>query len=215
MELYRERLITNPDQLIWTRQVCHRIWQNYARAMARRRKKSILPKDRFINYVCQDFVVYKYRCRSLRSIPTVIFGQERYGIFCPSHFCPNTMREGYRLIKDLRQEKVLFAVTEDLSPMLRKAGYIVLPFKIPMMFRGQTVWKKVAISRWEVLKPAIQILLDEFKEKSPVYRRAYKIYYNLKWLWIDLKWWLDGHISKAARYMSKVISRWQKKEVDV
>jgi len=99
--------------------------------------------------------------------------------------------------------------------MLRKAGYIVLPFKIPMMFRGQTVWKKVAISRWEVLKPAIQILLDEFKEKSPVYRRAYKIYYNLKWLWIDLKWWLDGHISKAARYMSKVISRWQKKEVDV
>ena len=70
-----------------------------------------------------------------------------------SHFAPANMREGYNLIQDLvhSPDPLGLAVTEDLAPMLEKAGMHHIA-DIPQFFAGEIVNKKVFVNpatKWE------------------------------------------------------------------
>ena len=84
-----------------------------------------------------------------------LFGFKVGKLFIASHFAPSTLRDGYELIKKLRREYVVFSVTEDLKKMLKKAGYIVLPFKLHKEFRGKETVKYLAFSNKKTLVYAL------------------------------------------------------------
>ena len=114
-------------------------WENYAKAMAKRRPDSVLPYERFENYVLRGdtFVVNKG--------DNAIIGQMNNGVFCPSHFAPWGLKGGIDLIKELRKDNVIFVVTEDLGDMLKKLGYKFL-FRTKACFREEEVEKVVYAS---------------------------------------------------------------------
>lgn len=114
-------------------------WENYAKAMAKRRPDSVLPYERFENYVLRGdtFVV--------NNGDNAIIGQMNNGVFCPSHFAPWGLKGGIDLIKELRKDNVIFVVTEDLGDMLKKLGYKFL-FRTKACFREEEVEKVVYAS---------------------------------------------------------------------
>ena len=113
-----------------------KIYDNYSRAMSRRRPDSVLGEYNFMQYALAyaDAFVFK---------STVILGQFSNGYFKVSHFCPSTLMEGVEAIKELcKYDNIIFTVTEDLAAMLQKIGlYGHDETKIPMFFRGQLVMK--------------------------------------------------------------------------
>lgn len=120
-------------------------WENYAKAMLKRRPDTaVLPYERFENYVLMagTFVVSNGN--------NAIIGQMNNGVFCPSHFAPYGLKGGIDLIKELRKDNVIFAVTEDLGDMLKKLGYKFL-FKVKACFRDEEVEKVVYTSSYKAV----------------------------------------------------------------
>lgn len=120
-------------------------WENYAKAMLKRRPDTaVLPYERFENYVLMagTFVVSNGN--------NAIIGQMNNGVFCPSYFAPYGLKGGIDLIKELRKDNVIFAVTEDLGDMLKKLGYKFL-FKVKACFRDEEVEKVVYTSSYKAV----------------------------------------------------------------
>lgn len=119
-------------------------WENYAKAMSKRRPDSVLPYERFENYVLSAgiFVVSNGN--------NAVIGQMNNGVFCPSHFSPFGLKGGIDLIKELRKDNVIFAVTEDLGDMLKKLGYKFL-FSTKACFRDEEVKKVVYASSYKAV----------------------------------------------------------------
>lgn len=107
--------------------------------MSKRRPDSVLPYERFENYVlgAGTFVASNGN--------NAIIGQMNNGVFCPSHFAPCGLKGGIDLIKELRKDNVIFVVTEDLGDMLKKLGYKFL-FTTKACFREEKVEKVVYAS---------------------------------------------------------------------
>ena len=144
------------------------IWKNYASAMARRRPESVLPKFNFMNYVISNGG--NQNIISTKGADFVVHRTPE-DIIVPSHFAPRGLKSGYRGIGELKERgKVLFAVTPDLEPMLKKAGYITLPVPVQAMFRGNTVNKKIAVSD----KETFDYLQDEVLKRAQEYGDLFK-----------------------------------------
>lgn len=148
------------------------IYRNYASAMGKRRKGSELPFENFAAYICQeDVFCYQYGS-------SYIFGVVENGIFIPTHFAPAGLKEGIDLIKELKSyDNVVFVVTADLSAMLKRLGFILLPFKVQKYFHGEKVLKNIAVSS---LIGFISILLKN--KLSFIQNRLHKIYCALSLL---------------------------------
>lgn len=135
-------------------------WENYAKAMSKRRPDSVLPYERFENYVlgAGTFVASNGN--------NAIIGQMNNGVFCPSHFAPYGLKGGIDLIKMLRKDNVIFAVTEDLGDMLKRLGYKFL-FETKACFRDEEVEKVVYVSSYKaVVIYVLNKLLFAVKAKS-------------------------------------------------
>ena len=135
-------------------------WENYAKAMSKRRPDSVLPYERFENYVlgAGTFVASNGN--------NAIIGQMNNGVFCPSHFAPYGLKGGIDLIKMLRKDNVIFAVTEDLGDMLKRLGYKFL-FEAKACFRDEEVEKVVYVSSYKaVVIYVLDNLLFAVKAKS-------------------------------------------------
>lgn len=136
-------------------------WENYAKAMSKRRPDTaVLPYERFENYVlmAETFVASNGN--------NAIIGQMNNGVFCPSHFAPYGLKGGIDLIKELRKDNVIFAVTEDLGDMLKKLGYKFL-FKAKACFRDEEVEKVVYTSSYKAVAVYFSNkLLSALKEKA-------------------------------------------------
>jgi hypothetical protein len=119
------------------------LWINYAKSMAKRRPDSILDVDRFLNYLKNDDV-YAFILESEGGI----IGQLKYGVFKPSHFCPNGSSSGVKILKKLKEyNNIVFFVTDDLISMLQKLGYHTSnDTNLDMEFRGEVVKKHIATS---------------------------------------------------------------------
>jgi hypothetical protein len=134
-------------------------YENYSKAMSRRRPESVLEEDRFSNYMYDAWV---YVCGQSACV-----GQYENNIFIPTHFCPSSIKEGYKMIKEMKKfSNVVFAITEDLKPMLKKCGYICLPFRVKKEFRGELVDKYICISSPKVF---LHFCVDKMKS---LYKRV-------------------------------------------
>lgn len=116
--------------------------QNYENAMHRRRS--------YTYQGVRDFGQH-YPMRAIKdpiSNSFIIDAPDNLPIFHPTHFSPETLRGGSRLIKEaaVSQYPIAFTVTEDLSPMLQKSGFIEIG-KIPQIFDGQYVTKSILVNK--------------------------------------------------------------------
>lgn len=116
--------------------------QNYENAMHRRRS--------YTYQGVRDFG-QRYPMRAIKdpiSNSFIIDAPDNLPIFHPTHFSPETLRGGSRLIKEaaVSQYPIAFTVTEDLSPMLQKSGFIEIG-KIPQIFDGQYITKSVLVNK--------------------------------------------------------------------
>lgn len=70
-------------------------------------------------------------------------------VFKPSHFAPASMREGLDMVKKLGESNIptVFAVTDDLSPMLYKSGQFARLTQMPQFFDKGIVMKDVMVNR--------------------------------------------------------------------
>jgi hypothetical protein len=118
-----------------------KVYRNYACAMGKRRKGSELPFENFAAYICrEDVFCYQYGS-------SYIFGVKENGIFIPTHFAPAGLKESIDQIKSmLSYDNVVFVITADLSSMLKRLGFIILPFKVVKDFHGEKVLKTIAVS---------------------------------------------------------------------
>lgn len=116
--------------------------QNYENAMHRRRS--------YTYQGVRDFG-QRYPMKAIKdpiSNSFIIDAPNDIPIFHPTHFSPETLRGGSRLIKEaaVSQYPVAFTVTEDLSPMLQKSGFIEIG-KIPQIFNGEYVTKSILVNK--------------------------------------------------------------------
>ena len=147
------------------------MWENYAKAMAKRRPESVLEFERFQNYVLQSTTYI------VSSGNNAIVGQMNNGVFCPSHFSPAGLKGGIDLIKELRKENVISAVTPDLGAMLKKLGYKFV-FTTKACFRGEEVEKEIFASSYKTVAVYFfNKLLNEvyLKVRKPLKKLSYKI----------------------------------------
>ena len=141
------------------------MWENYAKAMAKRRPESVLEFERFQNYVLQSTTYI------VSSGNNAIVGQMNNGVFCPSHFSPAGLKGGIDLIKELRKENVIFAVTPDLGAMLKKLGYKFV-FTTKACFRGEEVEKEIFASSYKTV--AVYFFKKLFNEVYLKVRKSLK-----------------------------------------
>ena len=93
-------------------------YDNYSNAMI---KNGCMPldADRYADHVEDNCETYEYK-------NSYLHGNLIDGIFFPSHFAPESMRDGVKLLKKLLDDsqKVIFAVLPEMADMLEKIGYI-------------------------------------------------------------------------------------------
>lgn len=116
------------------------IYNNYVRAMSRRRDY----KWEGLKYHIDDgFTAIKDP-----DSKSLLIGFKEGPIFHPSHFAPETLRGGQRVIKQAAESRdpVVFTVTSDLSPMLERSGFIKVG-QIPQLFNNQWVMKDIMANK--------------------------------------------------------------------
>ena len=156
-EEFYQRAINENIPLSQAEDELYDIWENYVKAMNKRRGGSALGLSRFVNYIINYTFCYKYK-------NTYIFGVMEKNNFVPTHFSNGGFKEGIDAIKGLlNYDNVIFAVTEDLAKMLKKLGYKAMPFKIKREFRGMEVEKMILSSNW--IGSIIYYLIDALNKE--------------------------------------------------
>jgi len=143
------------------------IWQNYKKAMEKRRPDSYLEYDKFEYYLETSASVYKYK-------NSYVIGQYDGNLFIPTHFSPAGLKEGIDIIKSMKKyDNIVFIVTKDLKDMLNKMGFKTLPVTIIRQFRGVDVEKSIVYSNifyiaveriWMQLLRLIQFVKAKFRK---------------------------------------------------
>lgn len=120
-----------------------KIFDNYSNAMHRRRDYTWAGLKQ---YVSDDF--YALKDPQSDSLLIQAFGNKNFPIFHPSHFSPDSLRGGQRVVNmAARSSKpIVFTVTEDLAPMLQKSGFVKIA-ETPMIFNGEYVNKVVLANK--------------------------------------------------------------------
>lgn len=115
-------------------------YDNYYNAMGRKRSGTQLPWDSFRNYVTQ-YDIYHLKHRN-----STVYGQMYDDIFVPSHFAPNSLREGRELMMKLKNINSALMVPEDLSKMALRVGFQLVKENVPAFFRGEIILKNILAS---------------------------------------------------------------------
>ena len=136
----------------------YKIWYNYKRAMERNRIGGYLDFESFMNYLLNYGGVYMYEYND-----SYIIGHYKNGIFKPSHFSTENIREGNKMIKSIiRYDNIIFAVTEDLKKMLVKLGaFTDKNLVIPMIFRDMLVEKHIIFTSPDIMAKVLYKLKNE------------------------------------------------------
>lgn len=131
------------------------VYENYARAMSRRRPGSELEIDGFLGHWA--YSSHHYGTDDGSVILGGILECDGIEIFMPSHFAPSTLTGGARLFKTLAQMPCVLAITSDLVSMAVRCGFIDTSYTHQMCFRGEAVTKHFLIS--ESVRPASLTLM--------------------------------------------------------
>lgn len=133
-----------------------KVYLNYINSL--KKNPSAIPRtyESFIKNVIRYGEAFQYG-------NSYVIGSYNSGLFLPSHFAPDNSREGIRIIKELSNyNNIVFITTNNLTPLLKKMGYLKTDLTLPMQFRGTTVYKDIIVSS-EPLKS----LFDGFIDKLP------------------------------------------------
>jgi hypothetical protein len=136
----------------------YKIWFNYKKAMERNRVGAYLDFESFMNYLLNYNNIYMYKHNN-----SYIIGSYRNGMFKPSHFSPENIREGNDMIKSIiRYDNIIFAVTKDLKKMLVKLGaFTDDKLIIPMIFRDMLVEKHIIFTSPDIMAKVLYKLNNE------------------------------------------------------
>lgn len=93
-----------------------------------------------------------------------LIGQERYGVFCVSHFAPSSLRKGIEMLKSVLHHSmpVCIATLPYQANQLRKLGFHEVGH-VPQWFAGEIHMKTVLVND-SVDIYAVQVLLDSISE---------------------------------------------------
>ena len=118
--------------------VFNEIYQQYYKSMGRRRDGSQLDIISFFKYLDNYAYIYVFN-------DSYLIGQMQNGLFHISHFAPKSLRGGMDILNDIASyNNIVFAVTDDLGPMLQKIGlYGDSKAVVPMFFRNMLVLKHI------------------------------------------------------------------------
>lgn len=137
--------------------ILYKLWDRYYKAMSRRLPDSGLGLYNFVNYIVfSDYPVYIFKHNK-----SYIIGQFDRGYFKPSHFAPNSLRDGVDAIKELiKFNNIIFAVTDVLADMLIKMGSYYNGMVFPMYFRDKFVDKHIVATDEKTLNKIADELLE-------------------------------------------------------
>lgn len=122
-------------------------YDNYIRAMNKRRPDSGLSKESFFCHLTQD----NFPAFAFAEEADAVIGQFQNGCFCPSHFAPYGLKSSIDLVKSLREyDNVVFVVTPDLAKMLARLGYKRV-MSTKATFHCQIVDKVIMVSSYKAL----------------------------------------------------------------
>lgn len=124
-----------------------RAYHNYARAYLRTsqqygggEKSMPIELNMFADRMVNELVHFKHK-------DSYILGRPVENIFLPTHFAPNSLKEGYGSIKALGEyDNVAALVTDSLTKQMNKAGFSTLKSGVGIPFRGTTVQKDLLVS---------------------------------------------------------------------
>lgn len=169
--------------------------------MRKRRPGSELSYDRFNNYIGRDDT-YVFEHGKTKN-----FGQKYNNCFVPTHFAPGGLKDGIDAIKALKDyDNVLFAVTPDLSKMLKRLGYKSLPFSVKKDFRGVPTKKIVLSSNWiSVFVNTLQDSLNNINSKVKSEIRTNIERFKNRKLYSDDKLYKDDGIEDYSDFQPKGI----------
>jgi len=134
------------------------MYDNYEKSMNRRRPGIALDFDGFLNRI------YDQNTHNFRFGDSIVFGSYTNGIFFPSHFAPSSLRQAREMLEKLKEYRVVWAVTPDLTSMIESMGYIKILTGVPISFRGGTVLKDILVSN--------RRLIPEIKKMYANYTKA-------------------------------------------
>lgn len=127
-----------------------KVWENYRDAMSRKRPDSVLSKYRFIKHAITNSGIYHSKFG-------VVLYQEWNGFKVPTHFAPNSLKAGYKLVKELYNSgDWIIIVPEDLMVQCKKIGFSVLPFTTKTQFNGEEIEKYICLPSDIVLAMLVQ-----------------------------------------------------------
>lgn len=121
-------------------------YSNYLNALTKNMDAIPLSEDSFRNKAIQYGEAFQYN-------KSFILGSYNARFFFPSHYIPESNSEGIKMIKELSHyDNIIFFVTNKVSHLLEKMGYIKTNLNLSMNFRGQVVKKDVLVSSKSLAK---------------------------------------------------------------
>ncbi len=163
-----------PESLAEDPATVDQIYDWYAAAISRRDREP-LEYDRFVAHFfeggsTEPLQAYGDMERGF------LLGQQKYGVFIPTHFAPKTLRGGYDLMDTLGKSKktpAVLAVTEDLSEMIeRMPDWTKLDLGFLASFRDDSVEKDIVYNAHPDVRNLMLGLVAEYMNETAEYSEA-------------------------------------------
>lgn len=120
----------------------YRVWQNYYNAMTSRKGKKALKFFTWLNFVC--FGKFGHKIVAYEVDGSYLFGLWILNHFLAVYFAPVGFAGMAKLLKGICQyNNIIFAVTQDLSPMLERLGVPKSSKTHDAPWRGKMVTKDI------------------------------------------------------------------------
>ena len=145
----------------------YKVWKNYYNAMTSREGKQAVGFLNWLHFVCDGKKGQKILAFQVDG--SYLFGYWIRGYFLACYFAPIGFSGMAKVIKGICQyNNVIFAVTQDLSPMLTRLGVPKAETTHDAPWRGKIVTKDVFGTSEEAIKMGFQILDFATAEKPQI-----------------------------------------------
>lgn len=144
----------------------YKVWKNYYNAMTSKEGKKAVNFMSWLHYVCDGKKGQRILAFSVDG--SYLFGYWINGYFLACYFAPIGFSGMAKVIKGICQyNNIIFAVTQDLSPMLERLGVPKAETTHNAPWRGKTVEKDVFGTSKEAIEMGFKILDYATGEQKP------------------------------------------------
>lgn len=137
--------------------LAYKVYNNYYSAMMSRPHKKAVKFLEWLQFVCEG--KHGHPIMAFKVGESYLFGLWIDGFFLSAYFAPAGKMGMWSLIRDIsKYSNIIFAVTQDLSPMLKRLGMPQAETQHKAPWRGKTVTKDVFGTSQEAIEKGIEIL---------------------------------------------------------